>query len=451
MTRRDALVVLALILANVLLQTWNGERAFLGSDEGVYLYTAKLLGEGVVPYRDLFVAHPPLLLYVSAGLFAIARENLAALRVLIALSVFGTLFPVYAVVLGATRSRLAAVLAAILFSTFAVLVEQDAYSLALRPLSLPFLAFAIYFIAVKPRPKTAGALLGLFAASLISNALVAGALVLALVAGAWRAGEPPLVWARRNAGFLAAFAAVCLLGYGPAFAIPRGFENMIGYQVGRPRLPLAGRASECWRVLPVNWPMFLFGGLGSLFAHEKLGLFGLFNALALAVALFAGVYFYPHYLSILAVGLAVSAGIFFGKLAAGRAARAAVAALVLASVCVAAFAHLRMYWITKRDPFFFKTVSALEKCAEPVFASEPIYALYAKKRLTFHYHAADMRYYRVLGAKLDERTCLEILKGSRTVLIESYLQWAVPRSCGEYVEKNFRLVYQDRYGIVVTR
>ena len=57
--------------------------------------------------------------------------------------------------------------------------------------------------------------------------------------------------------------------------------------------------------------ILLYGALGSLVLARKLPLLGAFNALTLAVAIFAGVSFYPHYLSIAAVGLAVSAGLLF--------------------------------------------------------------------------------------------------------------------------------------------
>ena len=35
-------------------------------DENVYYYMGKLISEGKVPYRDFFLAHPPLHIYIIA-------------------------------------------------------------------------------------------------------------------------------------------------------------------------------------------------------------------------------------------------------------------------------------------------------------------------------------------------------------------------------------------------
>lgn len=48
-------IIFVIFIINILIQNWNlGLLILPGSDEGVYLYSAKLLGQGFMPYKDFF-------------------------------------------------------------------------------------------------------------------------------------------------------------------------------------------------------------------------------------------------------------------------------------------------------------------------------------------------------------------------------------------------------------
>src|SRR5207237_154780 len=146
------------------------------------------------------------------------------------------------------------------YSTFDAMVRADVHSVSLRHMTLPLLAFAIWFATTRPRPKAAGALLGLFAVSLVTNAIIAAALLLSLWAGdvAWKR-RSPFAWLREEAPLWVTFALVCLVGYGATFAIPGSFSNVLGYHLGRPRSPLSLRLTMLRGLVPQNWPIFAWG------------------------------------------------------------------------------------------------------------------------------------------------------------------------------------------------
>jgi hypothetical protein len=357
--------------------------------------------------------------------------------------------PIFLVVRKSTGSRAASVVACVFFATFAEMVQWDGHSFALRQMSLPFLAFAIYFLFVRVRLKIAGALLGLFALCTLSNALVASSLLLTLVASdvAWRK-RPFAGSLRTSAPLWITFGAVCLAGYGSTFALPGSVENLIGYQFARPNVPVVARLDILRSMAPLNWPVFAWGLLGSLLIDDDLGLFGLFNWIGLAIVVFASRSFHPHYLSILGVGLAISAGLLAGRLATTRPARGAIAAIAVVTACSASFVHLKHFLFEARTPDFYAIVAALEKAPEPLFTVEPIYGVYAGKDLTFHYHVADMRYFRVTGQNLDERTYLDLLTKSQSVLLEPFAQSLMSPRTVEYVTQNFQLAFSDQSHLV---
>lgn len=56
------------------------------TDENIYFYMAKIIGEGNIPYRDFFFAHPPLHLLIPALIFKITGFNIVVAKLIPALS-----------------------------------------------------------------------------------------------------------------------------------------------------------------------------------------------------------------------------------------------------------------------------------------------------------------------------------------------------------------------------
>ena len=58
------LAVVVAVFSSVLAVWWGG----VNQDEGWYLYAARLVGEGKVPYRDFFFTQGPILPYIYSAL-----------------------------------------------------------------------------------------------------------------------------------------------------------------------------------------------------------------------------------------------------------------------------------------------------------------------------------------------------------------------------------------------
>lgn len=422
---------------NIILHTINlGKSVYVFTDEGVYLHAAKLLGEGLVPYKDFFLAHPPYFLYPTQVILFLTNFNLNFFHFIYIVWFFSAIFPLYFILLKFTKSNLATILSIVLFSTFAELVQWDAHFFALRQASMPLLTFSLYFIFVKQKSKIAGILLGIFALSLIPNLMIALCLLAALYFS-----KP---WSFKLKSFLITFSLTSTLGYLLIMLIPNGPTNIIAYQMSRTFIPYATRLE--WTkiyLLANNWPIVLLGLAGTIMAIKRCPWLNVFNILSIITVIFIGPSFYPHYVTSLAIGFTLSSGVLISLFSRSLYQKILIATAVLTSIYLASFNHLKYHLIDNKTPGFFQVVNILKQTPEPLFTFEPIYGLYAKRNLTFHYFTSDMRYFRVTGTKLDDLEYLSILAKSNTVLLEPFASSLLTQKSLQYIENNFILIYQD--------
>ncbi len=86
---------LVVVLASLALLKAFGLHELPG-DEGIYFYLARrMAGDGLVPYRDFFFAHPPVHLLVAAGAFKVFGATGAVGKAIPALCALGTVAVVY--------------------------------------------------------------------------------------------------------------------------------------------------------------------------------------------------------------------------------------------------------------------------------------------------------------------------------------------------------------------
>lgn len=439
------LILIFLYTLNLIIQNYNlGKLVYVVNDEGVYLYSAKLLTQGFIPYKDFFLAQPAFLIYLAGFLLKAVNFNIDLFRLIYTCWVFSIIFPIFFIVFKFTKSILASTISIILLTTFSELVQWDMHSFALREASLPFLAFAMYFTYVKPRLSFSGLLLGLFAISLVSNLLISLCFIFLLITRDFFSGKKISKILQEESHLIFIFTLVSIFGYLPILLTPHGYDNLIGYQFERPSLSYGARIE--WLklyTLKNNWPILLFGFLGSLIINKTLILFGIFNILSLIILVFFGRSYYPHYLSILAVGLAITSGFLMKRLGKTNLLIIVINYVVIFSIFNSSYYHLKTYLIDTTTPDFFQIVNILKKTPESIFTFEPIYAIYAKKDLTFHYNVADMRYFPVIGKDLDDLSYLNILKSSKTVLIEPFASSRFNNNSLSYIHRNFQQIYND--------
>lgn len=443
---RDYLIVATLYLINLVIQNYNlGKIVNVFTDEGVYLYSAKLLTLGLVPFRDFFLAQPPFLLYIVGTIQLITNYNMELFRFLYTLWVFSAIVPIFFIVRYFTKSSLAASLSILFFSTFSELVQWDMYSFAFRQASLPFLAFSIYFILIKRKKILAGLLLGLFAISLISNIFIAISFIISLLLSQYLIEKKKIsLITKEFSPYILTFSIISVLTYLVILLIPRGFDNLIGYQLQRPFLSYSTRIEWIkFYTLSNNWPILIFGLLGSFFTNKRIGLFGIFNIFSLLAIIFLGRSYYPHYLTILAVGFSISCGVLIRCLNKTIITKVVSTSLIILIIYLTSYNYLKVQLIDKKNPSFFSIVTQLTNVPQPLFTFEPIYGLYAKKDLTFHYNVADMRYFRVIGKNLEKEDYLRIIKNSNSILVEPFSSSYLNQEVLNYININFKKHYDD--------
>src|SRR5205807_7372039 len=69
--------------------------------------------------------------------------------------------------------------------------------------------------------------------------------------------------------------------------------------------PYLQRVIDVKEMMPLNWPIFLFGTLGILFSIKNIPLLSVLSIVTLLIAAFISGSFYIHYLSIIAVPFAI--------------------------------------------------------------------------------------------------------------------------------------------------
>jgi 4-amino-4-deoxy-L-arabinose transferase-like glycosyltransferase len=127
-------------------------------DENVYFYAGKLVSEGKVPYRDFFLAHPPMQLYINAAILKILGFNLVALKLVPLLSaVISALF--IFMLLKERFGNMEAVLGALLFLFSSIIMREATYALGIN-LTTMFVIAGFYFV-MKNKCLAGGLLFGL--------------------------------------------------------------------------------------------------------------------------------------------------------------------------------------------------------------------------------------------------------------------------------------------------
>jgi hypothetical protein len=206
-----------------------------GTDDNIYFYLAVRTGQGAVPYRDFFFAHPPVHLLVPALVFRLTGFSIGVAKAIPALAQAAAGLCLYLALRRASRGLALAVVALHLTAYQVLMGSTDMNG---ENLMTAFLAGAL-LAAVRGRLALAGVL----AALGLGSGLYAFAGVLTLAVAAGAAGRR----ARRRfgAGFGAAFGGLLLvfgLAGGRAF-----FDGVFAYHLAKPvkgeRLPVFASAN----------------------------------------------------------------------------------------------------------------------------------------------------------------------------------------------------------------
>ncbi len=435
-------IFICFYLANIFLQSYGINKiVYPQTDEGIYLYEAKLLAQGYIPYKDFNLAgHTPFLQYLLSIFLRLYHFNIPLFDYMYIMWVFISLFPLYSITIYLTKNRNAGIFSIFIFSTFVEFTQWDAHFFAIRETSLPFLAFFIYFTCVKKRKLLAQVFLWLFSFCLVSNLLIAllSILTINLIKSRLQIRMfCKTIWNNYTIYFVLSFTSYFII-----LLIPNSFHNFIISQTYF--VSYLNRFYILLQILPMNWPIFLFGFWGIFLLRKTHWQFAVFSFITFLICIFAGKSFYPHYLSIIGVPFAISSGFFFNHFWNKFTIKnTTVMLLLLYLVTLTAAPSLYFYLIANKTPQFFTIVRKLKRLPEPLFTFEPIYALYAQKNIPFFYDCANMRIIRVTGTNLPVQEYQSIIYKSQTILLEPFAEAWLPQKIKDEISKNYRLVYQE--------
>lgn len=441
-------VIITLFLAfNFILQTQNIDTYVnVRGDEGNYLYSAKLTAQGLIPYKDYFLAHPPFLILLSSLLFKIANFNMLTFHFIYILWVLSSIIPLYFILIKFTNSRLATILSLILYCTFPELARTNIHFFELRPFSLPFLAFSLFFIFVKKQLVVAAIFLSLFSIGILSNLILAILFTLILLINDFiNNGRQLLTTFHNYRGFLSVYIILTFVSLGSVFLIQNSFSNIIDFHLTRPNIPLSSRIQYLAIIFIDNWGFFTLSFLSILFVNWKNQFLSIFNILSLIIITTISHSFYSHYLSILSIGFTITTGIGISQIIKSETLRLFIIIIIALSAYQSFYGQLKPYLIDSSSPDFFRIIDILKSAPQPLFTLNPTFALYSGTDITYHYDAADMKHRFILYQDLTENEYRNILPKSGTLLIDPETESKFSLEIQKYIQGNFQLTYQDQY------
>jgi hypothetical protein len=213
-------------------------------DEGTYLYASKLIADGQVPYRDFYLAHPPLMMYFFALPTKIFGPDVMAARFVNMAFVFLSMVPLYLIVRDLS-GKAAALFATSLYVVGMLALANTARTIRLEPFMNAFVICALALYFWRPDDQRARFGVGMLFAAAVMVKLVAVLPFGLLFVGDFLLVRPPLnrflrSWAITFAGcipvlIVLAFALTGVTGF---------FHDVVVSQVDRPPVPMELRIAN---------------------------------------------------------------------------------------------------------------------------------------------------------------------------------------------------------------
>ena len=97
-SQREIFSVFSIMMIALFLRILILDRRPFQSDESIYVYSAYAITKGVVPYREIFLAHPPLMYLVDSLFIQIVGTNIIFLRLCNTIVYLLTIFLTYIMV-----------------------------------------------------------------------------------------------------------------------------------------------------------------------------------------------------------------------------------------------------------------------------------------------------------------------------------------------------------------
>jgi len=262
---KKLLIILGIIFLIFLAIGLKGVKHDL-SDQHVYFYMGKLIGEGKIPYRDFFFSHPPLEIYVDAILLKIFGYNIFILKVIPIFFVLLASFFLFKTVKEAFNLK------AGLLSTILFLFTYETFRMAGNTgmsLAVLFVVLGVYYY-FKERYILSGVFIGIASITNFFSLVPGGILFLFLL---FEKKDNKLKLRIRNAkdfliGFIPVFVLIQLI-----FVLIAGkeyFFQVYQYHLVKPTLEVVqGLKLNLFKSTVIYNPVIFIGSLFYFFSKKK--------------------------------------------------------------------------------------------------------------------------------------------------------------------------------------
>lgn len=427
-------------------------------DEGTYLYQGRLIAEGFVPYRDFFVAHPPLVPLFGAATYWLFGDSLALARAAYSVIVLLLACPIYAVVRHHTQSAVAAVLAIVAYSVGLLAIANMGRTVRLEPVvgGLLVSAFSLALLRRDSGPwrVVVGALMALAVLTKLT-AVVPVALFALFEAFEARSNPRALVvpWSVQF------FGAVLVLAPALAYLVPlEGFvQDVWTLQATRPVIPFEGRL-YLFQTNLLRYPPLAASLIAGVYYLLRPGTREVRAFAWLVVSgTFVLVFLMPVYLSYyvaqlmpyVAIVFAVAAWSTFRIWIPGWSNHALAAAAAAAGAAMLVYAEVYYRTADGHVSSAARAAAIVEASSGSVYSMFPGYAVVTRRPLTPWHYMTDSLLPRITN-HIGEEELMEVFARSDVLVLfpEEIDGWSRAR---ELVERDFRLEYRDQYWVVWTR
>jgi hypothetical protein len=442
-------------------------------DEGTYLYAGKLVAQGLVPYRDFLLGHPPVAVYLAAAWVWLAGAAVMPARMANLAFILLSTVPLCLVVRKLVGSRVAGLLAIATYMSGNLMLANMGRTIKLEPIMNAFLiaAFAIYVL--RRSSVLWHVLLGALIAAALLVKLVAiipiGLIVLGdLLWGRALAHGPQGAaahggsrwrtfvgrWAAAGVGALVVLVPVGLY----LLSQPHFLEDVIWSQLGRGGLPLELRARYLAQDF-VRFPPILLALLTSVWLLLRraipLGLrvSALVSLVGLTVLLVVFKTFFTYYIVLVMPWIAIVFVVLTMRVAQRISTywRSLVGAAVLLVGVVAPVGYDVMYnrGGTMHVASPAQILPILKAGDGPIYSMYPLFALWSGRPEYPWYYAADALIPRI-NNELSSEDFIRAFGGSQAVVLWDGELNDFPQA-DAYLQGNFTLAFQDAYYSVWTR
>lgn len=227
-------------------------------DENAYYYMGRLVNEGKLPYKDFFLAHPPLHVYLISSVYGVFGFSVIALKFIPLLSTLISAFLIFEI----SRKKFGnaeAILSFVLFLFSYTIMFNSVFSFGIG-LATMFLVIGLYFLFIKEKYFVSGIFFGLASITRLL-ALVPIFVILAVM----------LLLHKKNFLALSSGFLIVFLPVNGIFALFSGnayFEQVYEFHLLK-SINHGESLREYLDILKLNWVLFLSASLLAFVKEKK--------------------------------------------------------------------------------------------------------------------------------------------------------------------------------------